>query len=149
METKLTKRLELALKKLYEAYTENTLHPECACNCAAGNVCDNRDAWKYFTDSHGGLLLNYVGSVHQSFGRKINGYLPMELLRLEATFLKGCGYELPLHHKNLKPENPRDKTIQFNGLYAAISYLCELDQVNNVMDIMTIFKSENKEVVVA
>lgn len=145
METKLTKRLEQAIKKLYVAYTNNTLHPECACNCAAGNVCDNRESWRHFTDLHGSLQLNYVGRVHQYLGRKINGYSPIELLKLEANFLKGSGYQLPLHYKNIKPENPKDQEIQFNGLYAAISYLCELDNIENVMDVMKVFKVSKEE----
>ena len=149
METTLTKRLDQALKKLYEAYTNNTLHPECACNCATGNVCDNKEMWKHFADTHGTLQLNYVGRVHQSLGRRINGYLPTELLGIEAAFLKGCGYELPLHHKNKKPINPKDIEVQFNGLCAAIDYLCELDAVENVMNIMAVFEKKKSELLFA
>ncbi len=144
METKLTNRLEQALEKLYVAYVNHTLHPECACNCATGNVCDNKEAWKHFSDSHGSLQLNYIGKVHQAFGRKINGYSPIELLTLEATFLEGCGYELPFHHKHKKPLDPTDKEVQFNGLYAAISYLCELDNVEHVMDLIKPFTTNKK-----
>jgi len=144
MNIKLTKRLEEAIKKLYLAYTNNTLDPECACHCAAGNICNNNENWKYFTDFHGSAQLNYIGRIHQSFGRNFNGYLPLELLRVEAAFLKGCGYELPYHYKNRKPKNSKDRDIQFNGLYAAISYLCDLDGIENVMDIMKYFVDGKK-----
>jgi hypothetical protein len=113
--------------------------------CAVGNILDNKDSWKHLSDHHGALELNYVGKVHQTLGRKFNGYTPLELLQIEATFLKACGYQLPLHHKNKKPKNPTDKDVLFNGLFAVITYLCQLDGVSNVMDYTQIFKNQNKK----
>lgn len=136
-------RLDSAIKKLYNAFHNNELHPECCMQCAVGNILDNKDSWKHLSDHHGALELNYVGKVHQTLGRKFNGYTPFELLQIEATFLKACGYQLPLHHKNKKPKNPTDKDVLFNGLFAVITYMCQLDGVSNVMDYTQIFENQN------
>lgn len=142
---KTSPRLESALGKLYSAFHDNTLHPECCEQCAVGNILDNKDLWKHLSDSHGALKLNYVGIVHQNLGRKFNGYSPMELLKIEATFLEGCGYQLPLHHKNNKPKNPTDKEVLFNGLSEVIVLLCKMDGVSNVMDYTKLFEYENEK----
>ena len=86
---KTTSRFEKAVSKLYDAFNSGSLHPECACQCAVGNICDNKDFWKYFSDEHGSLKLNYVGKVNEAFGRRFNGYTPLELLQIERAFLKG------------------------------------------------------------
>lgn len=139
-----TTRLESALKKLYTAFHNNTLNPECCNQCAVGNIMDNRNSWKHLSDSHGSLKLNYVGLVHQNFGRKFNGYSPLELLKIEAAFLEGCGFQLPIHHKNNKPENPTDKDVLFNGLSEVIKLLCEFDGISNVMDYTKLFDYQNE-----
>lgn len=141
---KTTKRLDEALNKLYAAFHKNNLNAECCNYCAVGNICDNTDSWKHLSDSHGSLQLNYLGQVHQSLGRKFHGYTPLELLKIEAEFLKGCGYKLPLNHKNPKPKDPTSKETLFKGLCAAIEYLCFLDNVPNVMDYYSIFEQESK-----
>jgi hypothetical protein len=142
---KTSPRLEFAIKKLYSAFHDNTLNPECCKQCAVGNILDNTDSWKHLSDSHGSLHLNYVGRVHQSIGRKFNGYTPLELLKIEATFLEACGFQLPIHHKNNKPENPTDKDVLFNGLIATISYLCELDGISNIMNFTKLFEFEHEK----
>jgi hypothetical protein len=136
-------RLDLAIKKLYNAFHNNELHPECCRQCAVGNILDNKDNWKHLSDHHGAMELNYIGNVHQTLGRKFNGYTPLELLQIEATFLKACGYQLPLHHKNTKPRNPTDKGVLFKGLCEVITFLCKLDGVSNVMDYSKLFKIDN------
>lgn len=142
---KTTPRLESALKKLYTAFHNNELHPECCKQCAVGNILDNTDSWKHLSDSHGSLELNYIGKVHQTLGRHFNGYNPLELLKIENVFLKACGYQLPLHYKYAKPKNPSDKSVLFKGLSAVITYLCELDGVSNVMDYTKLFEFENEK----
>lgn len=131
---KIPYRLEQALHKLYTAFHGNTLNPECCRHCAVGNICGNTDGWKHLSDTHGSLKLNYVGLVHQNLGRKFHGYSPEQLLKIEAEFLKGCGYSLPLTHKSMRPENPASKETLFKGLSAAVEYLCDLDKVKNIMD---------------
>ena len=142
---KTTPRLDSAIKKLYTAFHNDKLNSECCKQCAVGNILDQTDSWKHLSDSHGVLELNYVGKVHQALGRKFNGYSPLELLNIEAVFLKACGYQLPLHYKNNKPENPTDKNVLFDGLYATISYLCELDGVSNVMEYAKLFEFKNEK----
>jgi len=137
-----TSRFEKAITKLYEAFHNGNLHPECAKQCAVGNICNNTDSWKHFSDWHGSIKLNYVGLVNQNFGRKFSGYSPQELLKIEAVFLKACGYSLPLDHKGIRPDNPTDKDVLFNGLSAVIAYLCELDGIENVMGYSKLFALE-------
>lgn len=141
---KTTLRFEQAIKKLYTAFHGDTLNPECCKQCAVGNILDGTDRWKHLSDTHGSIKLNYVGSVHQNLGRSFNGYSPLELLQIEATFLKACGFTLPLHYKNAKPKNPTEKSILFQGLSATILLLCELDGVPNVMDYTKLFEFKNK-----
>ncbi len=135
-----SKRFDQAIKKLYIAFHNNTLHPECFKSCAVGNILDNKDSWKHLSDSHGSLQLNYVGMVNQNLGRKFNGYSPIELLQIETEFLTGCGYGLPLNRNNPKPKNPTDKEVLFQGLSNAIAFLCELDGMENVMDYSKLFE---------
>jgi hypothetical protein len=137
---KTSKRLDLAIQKLYTAFQNNTLHPECCKQCAVGNILDHTDSWKHLSDQHGSLKLNYVGLVNQNFGKRFNGYSPIELLQIEAEFLKGCGYQLPFHHKNKKPKDPTDKDVLFLGLSAVVTFLCHLDQLPDVMDCSELFK---------
>lgn len=134
-----SERFENAIRKLYHAFHNDTLHPECTMQCAVGNICDNRDSWKHFSDTHGSLQLNYVGRVHEAFGRRFSGYIPSELLQIEAAFLNGCGYELPLRPNSFRPKNVLDKDILFDGLSAALDVLCKFDQIDDVMDISALF----------
>ncbi len=141
----ISKRFEDAITKLYEAFHNNTINPECCKQCAVGNILDNSDSWKHLSDDHGSLELNYVGKVHQVFGRKFGGYTPLELLKIEAVFLEACGYELPFHHKNKRPDNPRDKELLFNGLSAVIAYLCQLEGISNIMNYSKLFDYQNDQ----
>ena len=128
-------RLEIALGKLYTAFYNDQLDPENCCHCAVGNVCDNVDAWKHLTDFHGSVQLNYLGRLNQTLGKRINGYSPIELLSIEASFLKGCGYSLSSGNRLRKPKAVIDQEIMFKGLCATIDYLCTLDRVENVMEL--------------
>lgn len=141
---KTTKRLDEALTKLYTAFHNGTLNAECCNNCAVGNICDNTDSWKHFSDNPGSTQLNYVGLINQNLGRKFHGYTPLELLQIEAEFLKACGYILPLNHKNAKPKNATSTETLFNGLCAVVNYLCFLDAVQNVMDYYPLFQQKTK-----
>ncbi|MCB0437502.1 MAG: Na(+)-translocating NADH-quinone reductase subunit F [Mangrovimonas sp.] len=136
------KRLDQAISKLYQAFHNSTLHPECCQQCAVGNILDRKDFWKHLSDDHGSLKLNYLGQVHESLGRRFNGYKPSELLLIEKTFLEACGYQLPFHHNHKRPENPTDKNRLFDGLSAVIEVLCQLDTLPNVMDCSKLFQYE-------
>jgi hypothetical protein len=91
------------------------------------------------------MELNYIGKVHEVLGRKFNGYSPSELLKIEAVFLKACGYRLPLIHSNKNPKNITDKDVLFNGLNEVITFLCELDGVKNIMDYTQLFDFTNNK----
>lgn len=132
-------RLEKAIIKLYEAFNNDTLHPEDACRCAVGNILGQKDFWKNFSDDHGSFKLNYVGNFHEAIGRKFNGYSPSELLQIEAAFLQGCGYSLPLSHSRYKPSNPTNPDILFNGLAKTIDLLCRMEGVKPLMKITKSF----------
>jgi hypothetical protein len=136
-------RFENAIKKLYEAFHNDTLNPECCKQCAVGNILNNTESWKHLSEQHGSFQLNYVGKVHQNLGRKFNGFTPSELLTIEATFLKACGYNIPLHYKNNKPKSPTNKAVLFKGLTAVVDYLCQLEGIGNVMDYSKLFEIEN------
>ena len=136
------KRLEQALIKLYNAFHNDELNPECCSACAVGNILDNRDSWKHLTNGHGSLELSYVGRVHQNLDRKFNGYSPLELLQIEKVFLEACGFTVPLCHYNPKPQNPTNKEILFNGLCLVVKHLCELENIPNVMDYAKVFEYE-------
>ena len=140
---KTSPRLDQAITKLYSAFHNGQLNPECCKSCAVGNILDNTDTWKYLTERHGSLSLSYIGRLNEGFGRKINGYSPSELLQIEAVFLQGCGYALPLIRNSKRPENPTEKEILFNGLCATVAFLCRLDGVDNVMDYSRLFEFEN------
>lgn len=127
---KTTPRFEAAVQKLYTAFHNDSLHPECSKQCAVGTLLDNTDSWKHLSDEHGSLQLNYVGKVHQTIGRRFNGYSPFELLRIEQAFLRGCGYQLPLHHDHIRPLQPNEKNYLFDGLCEAITVLCKLDHLD-------------------
>jgi len=147
----LSERLEMALNKMYRAFHNNELDPENCCHCAVGNICDNIDAWKHFTDVHGSEKLNYLGQLNENVNKRINGYSPSELLSIEAAFLKGCGYSLTSKNKLLKPAQIIDKEMMFQGLDAVVHYLCKLDGVENVMeqykrfDLTIIKRQQNSE----
>lgn len=134
------KRFTNAITKLYTAFHNGELHPECACQCAVGNILDQQDSWKHLSDDHGSLKLNYLGTVHERLGRKFMGYSPQELLLIERSFLQGCGYQLPLRHDHFKPEDPTDKAIQFEGLCAAITQLCKLEDIDDVTSYQRLFE---------
>ncbi|MDY0780865.1 Na(+)-translocating NADH-quinone reductase subunit F [Tenacibaculum sp. IB213877] len=141
---KTPKRLEQALIKLYNAFHNDELNPECCSACAVGNILDNHDSWKHLTNGHGSLQLSYVGRVHQNLGRTFNGYSPLELLHIEKTFLEACGFTVPLCHYNPKPQNPTNKDSIFNALCAVVGYLCELEDIANVMEYSKIFEYEDQ-----
>ena len=136
-------RFNNAVSKLYKAFNEHTLNPEDIKQCAVGNILDNTDTWQHLTQKHGSLQLSYVGLVNENFGKRFNGYSPLELLHIETVFLKACGYKFSKNNKHLyKPEHYNDKTVLFKGMEAVIALLCQLDGVKNVMDYTHLFKEK-------
>ena len=143
-----TKRFDLAINKLYKAFHNNTLNPDDCKQCAVGNILDCSDSWKHLTDRHGAVKLNYVGLVNQNFGRRFNGYTPVELLQIERAFLRGCGYLGLTKGRLIRPNDISNKDVLFNGLSQVVACLCELDGIDNVMDCSALFNFEHKEALV-
>ena len=130
---KLPIRLEQAALKLYEAFYDQTLQPDCCHHCAVGNILDRKDFWKHFTDHHGSVRLNYVGLVHQNLGRTYSGYSPLQLLEIESIFLRACGFALPLRRGSTAPELTDDQLYQ--ALVVTVNHLCKLEGMNDIMSI--------------
>ncbi len=141
----ISRRMEQAIQKLYTAFHSGHLNPDCCILCAVGNICDSRDYWKHFTDLHGSVKLNYVGTINEAFGKKFNGYSPLELLKIEAQFLVGCGYSLPIDRRGKNSKVAVTKEILFQGLSKVVSFLCELDGVPDMMDCSQLFDFELEE----
>ena len=141
----ISKRMDKAIQKLYVAFHSGHLNPDYCEQCAVGSICDNRDFWKHFTDFHGSVKLNYIGKVNEAFGKKFNGYSPLELLKIEAQFLSGCGYSLPINRRGKNAHITINKEILFQGLSKVVSFLCVLDGIPDVMDCSKLFSYETKE----
>lgn len=139
---KTSPRFDLAIQTLYQAFHKQTLHPESCHHCAVGNILGQNDSWKHLSDAHGSLVLNYVGIINENFGKRFAGYKPSELLQIEAAFLKGCGYDLPLKKNSKRPKNPKDKSVLFEGLSATVTLLCQLEGIKDVMDCSKLFDFE-------
>lgn len=139
---KTSKRFDRAIEKLYQAFHNNTLNPDCCMQCAVGNICDNTGTWRYLTPAHGSTELTYLGELNESFGRRIAGYKPSELLQIEAVFLRAMGYELPITYRSKKPKNPESKELLFQGLSATVGFLCTLEGISDVMDCTVLFDFE-------
>lgn len=135
-------RFDSAIEKLYNAFHNGTLNPECCKQCAVGNICNNTDSWKNLSEIHGSLKLNYVGIVNENLGRTFSGFRPSELLQIEAAFLDGCGYSLPLTHKSKRPANCTSKETLFEGLCAVVSFLCRLEGIPDILDVKGLFDFE-------
>lgn len=142
---KTTKRFEAAVQKLYAAFHDDKLDPNCCRQCAVGNILDNSDAWKHLSDDHGSLRLNYVGKVHQSLGRRFNGYTPLELLQIEQAFLQGCGFEVPFKPNSKKPKQCNRNDYLFDGFSKVVQFLCKLDSLDNVMDYRIVLRDTLKK----
>ncbi|MBO3115824.1 Na(+)-translocating NADH-quinone reductase subunit F [Winogradskyella sp. DF17] len=140
-----TRRFDAAVKKLYEAFHNNTLNPDDCKHCAVGNILDCSDSWKHLTDRHGSVKLNYVGLVNENFGRRFNGYTPTELLQIEQAFLKGCGYTGLNRGRLIRPDDISNKDILFNGLSQVVECLCQLDCIKNFMDCSSLFNFKQKQ----
>lgn len=134
-------RFNSAIQKLYNAFNANTLHPECVKSCAVGTICNGTEQWKHLAVGHGSTELSYVGLVNENFGKRLFGYKPSELLKIEQRFLKACGYKVPLNKYN----NERlvvTNDMLFTGLCAVVEELCVLDNIANVLEIKQLFAQE-------
>ena len=120
---KTTKRFDEAVKKLYNAFHENRLNAMDPCACAVGNLCDNSSGW----------CLNYATNE-----AKNTGYSVKELTNVENIFMYGkqwTPYDI----------NSKNKELVFEALCAVIEYLCQLDNIPNIMDYKKLFETEENK----
>ena len=126
-------RFNIAINKLYGAYTSGKLNPDSVTHCVVGTICDHSPVWSFMIDNHRNPQLNTLGKLHQNFGKRFNGYTPSELLKIESAFLNGCDYH------NLIGKDKRNiyknSDVIFNGLIAVISFLCQLEEINDITTI--------------
>lgn len=134
MET--TKRFDEAVTKLYNAFHKNRLNAYNCSACAVGNICNNDGGWTSDT-----LFME------RNFDKKyedISNYSSKELNIIEHLFVFGVKSE----KYNSKIPHLRDlfilkKEAEFKGLCAVVEYLCELDDITNVMDYTKLLETEN------
>jgi len=144
---KTTERFDTAVTKLYKAFSEDKLDPMDCTACAVGNLCDNTNDWVSTIASNFGELAR----INRNFDNK-TGYSRQELAIIECLFLFGSKAE----NSNIKFTNTKSKysvnkhpkyTLKakeenFLGLCAVIEYLCELDNIPNVLDHTRMFQEE-------
>lgn len=136
-----TVRFDNAVSKLYKAFHEGTLKGIDCSACAVGNICDNSILWYPCVNSarpQDGLTI-YEDS-QKPLKRKVvenstiiqTGYSGNQLAKVESLFLKEIMFG-------------ETKETQFKGLCAVVEYLCELDNIPNVMDYTKLFETENEQ----
>lgn len=126
-------RLENAITKLYTAFHEGKLN-SFECNaCAVGTICDGSSLWANARMNGVNSSWNYKEPTAFKIAKKA-GYSLLEIEKIEQIFIK----KVPFNKRT-------DKEIQLKGLCAVVEYLCELDNIPNVMDYTKLFETENNE----
>jgi len=149
-------RLDNAIEKLYTAFHKGELNAMDCSACAAGNVCGD-SGWQWVRRGLGKVesqqsLMHFrnQGESDVDYGISLikkSGYSNLEIVNIEKNFLFGMGYSsFSNDYKDLTADERHEKNFQ--GLCAVIEYLCDLDNVPNVMDIQSLFEydSEGKAV---
>lgn len=141
---KTTERFDRAVMKLYNAFHENRLNGLDCAACAVGNICDNNGDWaRSFSLIIDENYINYTSKKANSVIKK-TGYSHVELANIEQLFVNGYNFikdTQVFEYPDLKIQN--SKETQFKGLCAVIEYLCELDNIPNIMDYTKLFETEN------
>jgi len=143
LQQQLPKRFTDAVSKLYNAFHENRLNALDCKACAVGNILSNKNEWQDVFCA--GVIKPFPTSNGISLIRD-SGYSIKELFEVEHIFVFGM-----MSHEN--KDSPRwaawglndinNKEYQFKGLCAVIEYLCELDNIPNIMDFTSLFETEN------
>lgn len=133
LQQELPKRFTDAVSKLYNAFHENKLDQYYCTACAVGNICDGNDSWAHLIGvgavfTHGKKSSFFENLVHNEHTLK-TGYSLFELSTIESVFMTAAFTNRKEH--------------QFKGLCAVIEYLCELDNIQNIMDFTSLFETEN------
>lgn len=136
---KTPERFTNAVTKLYNAFHNGTLNAFHCKRCAVGSIVGGSE-WteNWFTDTAGGFLRQEFRNNQPIFEVLATGYSIKELAQLELVFLNEFDLEAG-------KRNGYDKENQFKGLCAVVEYLCELDDIPNVMDYTCLFETENEK----
>lgn len=135
---KTTERFENAVTKLYNAFHYGELKLSNCTACAVGNICDNKSEWFSPIIEIKKSIYNYAETfeIIENDTIKKSGYSAFELSMIETKFAYGVNYA----NGEDKGWTMETKETQFNGLCKVIEYLCELDNIPNVMDIQSLFE---------
>jgi hypothetical protein len=130
---KTTERFDKAVTKLYNAFHENRLNGMDCKACAVGNMCDNVDYWTNWSSY----------KKRKEISIKI-GYSFVEIDNIESLFMFGVKInEIEESKWDVGNKEHKGKETQFKGLCAVVEYLCELDNIPNIMDYTKLFETEN------
>lgn len=124
-------RFTNAVVKLYNAFHKNQLIAMDCDKCAVGNLCDNDGEWKQ------------AGGIIPEAYSKHTGYSSVELGNIEYLFMYGTKRSKHAYPVWFASDNRKE--TQFKGLCAVVEYLCELDNIPNIMDYTKLFETENNE----
>ncbi len=137
LKIELPKRFMDAITKLYNAFHSGELYALDDCYCAVGNLCNNKGDWSDVLRGQRNLL----GEAQI----KNTGYSISEISDIESIFMYGCTKKEKYYTSTQYTfEDERSKETQFIGLCAVIEYLCELDNIPNIMEYKSLFETENK-----
>lgn len=137
---KTTPRFDAAVSKLYNAFHNGTLNAMDCKACAVGNICDNTSDWAYNNfKTNTGYSANELEEIESLFmsGSKPNGKCWFDF---DKKYL-GKGY-YGWDAKFVKSEN---EDLVFFAMCKVIEYLCELDNIPNIMDYTRLFETENNQ----
>jgi len=143
---KTTIRFETAITKLYNAFHKGELDAMDCQHCAVGNLCNNSNEWVNTSFRSQWGKSNRINT----FNNK-TGYSRKELAIIEALFIFGVkspetkkqlfnNVISAYHIKNKSFTKEEQLELQFKGLCAVVEYLCELDNIPNVMDVQSLFE---------
>ncbi len=139
-----TKRFDEAVSKLYDAFHDGTLNAFDCTACAVGNIVGNSNwvgvTYKFINQING-CIPNDITDI-DILNVENTGYSAIELRSVERIFMFGnCNGKTYFFRK----AEDSNKEIQFKGLCAVVEYLCELDNIPNVMDYAKLFETENEQ----
>jgi len=134
---KTTKRLENAITKLYNAFHNGTLNAFDCSACAVGNlVGDAYWTGHIVVSTNNPIEITLWGGLFEDYHLEESGYTKGNLMKIEFKFLTAW--------KENCSNDSTNKDIQFQGLCSVVEYLCELDNIPNVMDYTSLFEFNEK-----
>lgn len=131
---KTTKRFDRAVTKLYNAFHHGRLDAMRCTACATGNILGNVkwNGWMFDKEKR-----NWSNKFEYPENAD---YSKEELADIEWIFLSPW---IDFYGDRTDITNlGKNRRLQFKGLCAVVEYLCELDNIPNVMDYKSLFEAE-------